>query len=208
VLAARIIIALQTIVSREIDPTQPAVVSIAQIHGGSAANIIPTEVEFSINLRYANEEVYQQMLEAIERICKGVAESAGLPADLAPEIEYGERANPPVFNDVGMSERGAGIMRGALGQDCVISMPFMTVAEDFALYRTGDPEVKIFLFWLGCNDPDFLASIKDKEPSELPEAIAGRAALHTPYFYPVPEPTIKSGIRAVSSMALDLLKSR
>lgn len=207
VLAARIILTLQTVVSREIDPREPAVLSICEVHGGTAANIIPTEVELTLNLRFASDAVKDQMLEVIDRICRGEAMAAGLPQDLWPELDKSVAANPPVYNDPELAERVAAVFRKTLGDDNVVEVPLFMGSEDFALFRHGDPPVPIFLFWLGINDPEFLRQLAGKDMRDLDERSAGRLALHTPYIFAVHEPAIKTGVLAVCSSLLVLMRT-
>lgn len=204
VIAARLILALQTIVSREIDPNEPAVITVGEIHGGTAANIIPDEVALKLNLRFANDAVMNHMLEAIERECRGIAISAGLPETLWPVIERSNKVNPPVFNDSELTGRVTAKFREFLGEDKVVTIPLVTASEDFALFRDGEPPVKTLLFWLGITDPEFIQSVKGREGA-LTESEAGRLALHTPYMRAEQEPSIKTGVGAMCTAVLDLL---
>ena len=205
VIAARLILALQTIVSREIDPNELAVITVGEIHAGTAANIIPNEVKLKLNLRFATNEVMEQMLAAIERECRGIAISAGLPEALMPVVEHLNEPNPPVYNDPELVQRGITVFKRVLGEGNVFPIPLVTASEDFAFFRRDEPKIEAFLFWLGFTDPDFFKSIADMAPEEISAEEAGRLALHSPYCYPLPEPTIKTGITAVSAAVLDIL---
>ena len=99
VLAARTIMALQTIVSREINPFDPAVVTIGSIHGGSKHNIIPDEVNMQLTTRFFKDEVHQQIKKALLRIPRGIAISAGVPEEKLPIVEFVDDLTPPVAND-------------------------------------------------------------------------------------------------------------
>ena len=207
VIAARLILALQTIVSREIDPNEMTVITVGEVHGGTAANIIPNEVKLKLNLRFASSEVMEQMMAAIERECRGIAISAGLPEELMPVVERANDPNPPVYNDPELVGRSTAVFKRVIGEANVFPIPLITASEDFAFFRREDePKVQAFLFWLGFTDPEFFNSIADKAPEELSEKEAGRLALHTPYCYPLPEPTIKTGVTTVSAAVLDILR--
>lgn len=206
VLAARMILALQTVISRELDQREPAVLTIGQIHGGTAPNIIPTEVRFTINLRFTSDEIYEQMMEAIKRQCRGIAVSAGLPESLMPVIKASGNPNPSVYNDPELTRLVVDAFGKILGAENVVRSELFMASEDFALFRYGEPPVKIVLFWLGINDPEFLRSVEGKKLSELDEKTAGRLALHTPYICSLPEPSIKTGVKAFCVTVLDLMK--
>jgi amidohydrolase len=204
VMAARLVMALQTIVSREIDPNEPAVITVGEIHGGTAANIIPDEVQLKLNLRFANEAVMNQLLEAIERECRGIAVATGLPENLQPLIERSNEVNPPVFNDPELTDRVTAKFREYLGDDRVFTIPLVTASEDFALFRDGEPPIKTFLFWLGITDPEFIRSISGRA-GRLTEEEAGRITLHTPYVRPEQEPAIKTGMGAMCTAVFELM---
>ena len=204
VFTARQNLSLQTILIRKIDPNEPAVITVGEIHGGTAANIIPDEVTLKLNLRFANDAVMNHMLKAIERECRGIAISAGIPEKLWPVIEHSNEINPPVFNDPEVTGRATAKFREFLGESKVVTIPLVTASEDFALFRDGEPRVKTFLFWLGITDPEFIESIGGRG-EELTEAEAGRLALHTPYMRAEQEPSIKTGVGAMCAAVLDLL---
>ena len=121
VLASQIVLALQTVVSRETRPGDPAVVTVGAIHGGSKHNIIPDSVHLQLTLRSYTEEVRQNTLAAIRRICKGLADGAGLPPELHPQVVVANEFTPALFNDPKLTERlGRGhptLARGIAGAD-------------------------------------------------------------------------------------------
>ncbi|MCC5943757.1 MAG: amidohydrolase, partial [Bernardetiaceae bacterium] len=149
VLASRIVLALQTIVSREISPLNPAVVTVGSIHGGTKHNIIPSEVNLELTLRSYSEEVREQTIAAIARIIKYTALSAGLTEEKLPKMEVIGNSLPAVFNNHDLSERLYKANAKTLGDDKISWVEPVMAAEDFSLYGRTDEAVPITLFWLG-----------------------------------------------------------
>lgn len=198
VTAARVILALQTVVSREISPLDPAVVTVGSIHGGSRHNIIPEEVELELTVRTYQSEVRRQVLEAIERIVTNIVRSAGIPEERAPVIHVREDEHTPsVYNDPKLMERLVKVWQKTLGKENVIPVDPVMAGEDFARYSLEDHSIPCCLFWLGAVDPDAMEASK-KSGKALPP-------LHSPHFAPLPEPTIRTGVKALSSAVLDLM---
>ena len=198
VLAAQIVLGLQTIVSRENSPLDPAVITVGSIHGGTRYNIIPDEVNLQLTVRAYKEEVRQKLLAAIERVTKGIASSAGIPAELAPIIKVSEtEVTTATYNDPALTERLAAVFVKALGQENVIKAGPVMGSEDFG-YFSLDQKIPTMMFWLGAVDPLKVKQRKDGG-SALP-------SLHSPLFAPVPEPTLRTGVKAMTSAVLELLK--
>ncbi|MBA3513506.1 MAG: amidohydrolase [Pyrinomonadaceae bacterium] len=198
VLAAQIVLGLQTIVSRENSPLDPAVISVGSIHGGTRYNIIPDEVNLQLTVRAYKEEVRQKLLAAIERVTKGIAGAAGIPAELAPIFKVSEtEVTTATYNDPGLTERLAAVFVKALGQENVIMAAPVMGSEDFG-YFSLDQKIPTTMFWLGAVDPLKVKQRKDGG-SALP-------SLHSPLFAPVPEPTLRTGVKAMTSAVLELLK--
>ncbi|OGV50985.1 MAG: hypothetical protein A2017_13995 [Lentisphaerae bacterium GWF2_44_16] len=210
VLSAEIIMALQTILSRELAPGIPSVVTVSSIHGGTAFNIIPDKVELSLSVRYPSPEVRDKILSAIKRICEGSAVAAGLPDALMPLVSYQmEKEYIPLYNNIELSRKAGTVFEKTFGKDKVFPAPFMTWAEDFAFYSHENPPIPTFFYFIGANDPLFLESIKGKAITELdPVSAAGRLTLHSPYFAPSPENTIKTGVAAMCAAVLELMKKK
>jgi hippurate hydrolase len=196
VVAAQVVMALQTIVSRENSPLDPAVVTVGSIHGGTRYNIIPDEVNLQLTVRTYKEEVRKRVLASIERIVKGVATAAGIPEDRAPTVKVAEGTGP-TYNDPQLNERLAGVFRKALGEENVVQMPPIMASEDFG-YFSLDQKIPATLFWLGASDP-----LKVKAHRETGAALPG---LHSALFAPVPESTLRTGVKAMTSAVLDLMK--
>ena len=196
VVAAQVVMALQTIVSRENSPLEPAVVTVGSIHGGTRYNIIPDEVNLQLTVRTYKEEVRKHILASIERIVKGVAMTAGIPEDRAPEVKVAEGTGS-TYNDPQLIERLVGTFKQALGDENVVKMPPIMASEDFG-YFSMDHKIPTTIFWLGASDP---AKVKASRESGVP-----LPGLHSALFAPVPEPTLRTGVKAMTSAVLDLMK--
>jgi hippurate hydrolase len=198
VLAAQVVMSLQTIVSRENSPLDPAVVTVGSIHGGTRYNIIPDEVNLQLTVRAYKEEVRQRILAAIERITKGVALAAGIPADRAPIVKISEtEVTTATYNDPVLTERVAGALIKALGQDKVVKASPVMGSEDFG-YLSLDHQIPAMMFWLGASDP---AKLQHSRETGTP-----MPSLHSALFAPVPEPTLRTGVKAMTTAVLELLK--
>jgi amidohydrolase len=196
VVAAQVVMALQTIVSRENSPLDPAVVTVGSIHGGTRYNIIPDEVNLQLTVRTYKEEVRRKVLASIERIVKGVAATAGIPEDRAPSVKVSEGTGA-TYNEPQLVERLVAVFKQALGEENVVKMPPIMASEDFGNFSL-DHKIPTTIFWLGASDP-----AKVKESRESGVALPG---LHSALFAPVPEPTLRTGVKAMTSAVLDLMK--
>ncbi len=198
VLAARIVLALQTIVSREISPLEPAVVTVGAIHGGTKHNIIPPEVKLELTLRSYTEAVREQTLAAIRRIIRHTALSAGMSEDRLPVLEIEGNSLPAVDNDAALTEQLYLAVGEALGKDRIQWTTPVMGAEDFSLYGRTPERVPISLFWLGAVSEQTIAA-HQKAGTPLP-------SLHSPYFAPDPGPTLRNGTQAMLTVVQTLLK--
>jgi amidohydrolase len=196
VLAAQTVLALQTIVSRETDPTQPAVVTVGSIHGGTKHNIIPDEVRLQLTLRSYSDEVRQHTLDAIKRITRGLAEAAGIPQDRLPTVTFNE-SSPATFNNPELSQRLGNVFKSTFGAEQMVSTNPIMGAEDFGLFGRTEHKIPICIFWLGTVDPD-----RFKEHQRTGKSLP---ALHSSQFLPVIEPTLKTGVTAMTAAVLELL---
>jgi hippurate hydrolase len=198
VLAARIVLTLQTIVSRETRPVEPAVVTVGSIHGGTKHNIIPNEVKLQLTLRSYSDHVRQHTIAAIKRICRGEAIAAGLPDDLMPVITIQEdEFTPATYNDPALTRRVRTSLVNWLGADNVTAIDPEMGGEDFSQFGRTIEQVPICLFRVGAVDPALVAE-SQRTGVPLP-------SLHSSKFAPLPEPTIKTGVTALTGAALDLL---
>jgi hippurate hydrolase len=197
VVAAQVIMALQTIVSRENSPLDPAVVTVGSIHGGTRPNIIPDEVNLQLTVRAYREEVRQKLLAAIERITKGIALAAGIPEDRAPIVKVSEtEMTAATYNDPQLTERLTAVFVKALGQDNVVKMAPAMASEDFG-YLSLDQKIPSTDFSLGAVDP---AKVKRSHETGTP-----LPSLHSALFEPLPEPTLRTGIKALTVAVLELM---
>ncbi|HMA05224.1 MAG TPA: amidohydrolase [Methanomicrobiales archaeon] len=200
VLAARVVLALQTIVSREIDPREMAVLTVGAIHGGTKHNAIPDEVVLRVNIRYNSDAVRDRMLASIDRIVKGIALSAGVPEELAPVIRRPGETTPPMVNDPLLTEQVREILASVLGAENVLLIPQLTGSEDFSVFSNGSPAPAICYLRLGAADPRDLEESR-KTGRDLPY-------LHSSRFAPPPDPTIRVGAIALAAAVNGLLAPR
>ena len=201
VLAARIVLSLQTIVSRETRPVDPVVITVGSIHGGTKHNIIPDEVKLQLTLRSYTDAVRHHTIEALKRVCRGEAIAAGIPEDRMPVISITEAEfTPATYNDPALTRRVRSALTTWLGADNVKSIDPEMGGEDFSRYGRTEEKVPICMFRLGAVDP---AKVEASARSG-----AALPSLHSSKFAPLPEPTIKTGIAAMTGAALDLLAKR
>jgi len=197
--AAQVIVALQSIVSREVSPLDSAVVTVGAIHGGTKRNIIPEQVKLLLTVRAYKEEVRQKLLASIERIAVNTALAAGIPKELAPTVEvlHGE-STPATYNDPALTRRLEETCQRVLGAQNVTTRQQVMGSEDFGQFGLANREIPCCIFWLGAVDPAKVAHSKATgEP--LPY-------LHSGWYHPLPEPTLRTGVKAMSSIVMDLLK--
>jgi amidohydrolase len=198
VVAAQVILALQTIVSREDWPLDPVVVTVGSIHGGTKHNIIPDEVDLQLTVRAYKEDVRKRVLASIERITKGIAMAAGIPEDRAPIVKFSDtQVTSATYNDPQLTERLAASFVKSLGQDNVVKLEPVMMSEDFG-YLSLEQKIPAVLFTLGAVDPAKVRLSK--------ETGTRLASLHSALFEPLPEPTLRTGIKAMTSAVLDLMK--
>jgi hippurate hydrolase len=197
VIAAQVVLALQTIVSREIKPLEPAVVTVGSIHGGTKHNIIPDEVKMQLTLRSYSDEVRAQTLSALHRIVKGIAEAAGVPPERLPVVKVQDEFTPATYNDPKLVERLVPVFTKTLGAQNVTRAEPVMGGEDFGQYGRVEPKIPICMFWLGTVDENKLAESR-RNGTGLP-------SLHSSEFAPAAEPAIKTGILAMAAAVLDLL---
>jgi len=200
VVAAQVVLALQTIVSRENSPLDPVVVTVGSIHGGTKHNIIPDEVDLQLTVRAYKEEVRKRVLASIERITKGIALAAGIPDDRLPIVKFSEtQVTAATFNEPQLTERMSAVFVKVLGNDNVVKLPPVMMSEDFG-YLSLDQKIPATLFTLGAVDP-----VKVKQSRETGTPLP---SLHSALFQPLPEPTLRTGIKAMTSAVLELMKKQ
>lgn len=201
VIASRIVLALQTITSRELSPLEPSVITVGSIHGGSKHNVISDEVKLQLTLRSYNPEVRLQQIAAIKRISKGIALSAGLDESLAPEVYVHEDESiPSTYNNPAQTNLVRSAIANAIGEENVLETEAVMAGEDFGLYGRTEQHVPITLFWLG-----------GVEPSQYDAAMQSGAtlpSLHSSKFAPDYKKALPTGITAMSNAAVALFNKK
>ena len=198
VLASQIVLSLQTIVSRKIDPLEPAVVTVGSIHGGLKHNIISEEVRLQLTLRSYSDEVREKTIDEIKKIVKGLGIAAGLPESKMPKVLLKDEYTPALYNDPEFSRKVLSFISEEIGDENVNEISAVMGGEDFARYGRQDPKIPSLLFWLGGTSKEDWKKFQNNE-IEL-------VSIHSPFFAPDPKPTITTGIKAMSASALGLLK--
>ncbi len=202
VLSAEIINMWQTIASREINPIDPVVVTVGSIHGGTKHNIIPDEVKMQLTVRSYKSEVREQVLSAIERIAKGCATAAGWPQDKLPDVKVlRDEFTPSTYNNPELTQRLLGVWKNSLGEKNVEIVDPTMGGEDFSEFSLPDHSIPAVDFHVGAVAPEKIAAAKKPGAPPLP-------SLHSSKFAPVPEPTIRTGLVAMTSAVLDLMKKK
>ena len=194
VIAARTILALQTIVSREVKPGEMAVVTVGYILAGRKNNIIPDQAEMGLTVRTHKQDVRAQILAAIARITKGEAAAAGAPRE--PSIDR-YQGDDSVYNDPALAQRLRVPLGAALGKDNVVTAEPIATSEDFSYYvEQGIPG---FYFSLGGANPEKFAEAK-AAGTMLPSN-------HSPFFAPDVDPSLHTGIAAEVAVLRNLLNA-
>lgn len=191
VIAAKLVVDLQTIISREVKPIEPAVITVGAIEGGTKHNVIGDDCRLQLTVRSYSPEVRSQLALAITRKAKAAAMSAGAPE---PEILISE-GTPSLYNDPQLTERVAAIASRVIGSENVQPSDPTMGGEDFSRY--GQAGIPIFMYKLGAVSQERLAEFEQQGTSP--------PSLHSPRFYPTPEPTLQTGISTMGAVALDLL---
>lgn len=197
VMSAEFILALQTIVSRQENPTDPAVVTVGDIHGGTKRNIIPNEVKLELTARAFTDQARAVILDGVRRTAQGVAVAAGVPEDRAPVVTVLDNESTPVlYNDPALTARIRAALVDSLGSQNVSDERRIMVSEDFGIFGL-DRKIPTVMFWLGAMDPEEFATA----------TAAGKLlpGMHSSRFEPLAEPTLRTGVVAMTSAALALL---
>jgi len=197
VLASQIVLALQTIISRELKPGTAAVVTVGTIHGGLKRNIISDEVKLELTLRAFDEKVMTQLIESIRRNCKGIAQAAGVPDDRLPIVTVTPESVPATINDSTLTRRLTSAFKEWLGDAQVKLTPPAPGGEDFAEFGRTRERVPICLWWVGATD---LNKFSESERTGVPVA-----SNHSATFAPVPEPTLKTSVTSMTAAVLEIM---
>jgi hippurate hydrolase len=197
VIASNIVLKLQTIVSREISPLEPVVVTVGSIHGGTRPNIIPNEVKMELTLRYYSDEAIEKVIASIRRISESASRSAGMPEDQLAEVIIEDAETPPVLNNPELTGKVMRFASESIGRENITSVNPAMVGEDFGKYGHTPEELPINLIWLGSTSTELMKSLKAKGEAPLP--------LHSPDLVPDYEKTIETGIRVMVGNLMGLL---
>jgi hippurate hydrolase len=198
VLGARIVGALQTLVSREINPLDSAVVTVGSFHGGTKHNIISDEARLQLTVRSFSQEVRAHLLEGIARIARGEAIAAGLPDNLMPVVTVRDGdITPATINTPALTQSTAALFRAHFGEARVQVTPPVMGGEDFSRYNIADPRIESFIFWVG-GVPQARWDATHGDPAQLP-------SLHSPFWAPDAEKVISTATEAMTVAAMGVL---
>lgn len=197
VLAAETVLAIQTISSREISPLDPVVVTVGSIHGGTKRNVIPDQVVLQLTVRTYKPEVREKVLAALRRIAKGLAEAAGIPQNRMPIVTLSQtERGDALYNDPALAARMAKVWEKAFGKENVLKIPPEMVSEDVGHFGL-DRKIPVLQFRIGAVAPALMKEHMDTGKPLPP--------LHSALFAPLPEPTIRTGVKAMTLAVLDLM---
>ncbi|MCA0977808.1 amidohydrolase [Qipengyuania flava] len=201
VLASAIVMKLQTVVSRNSSPLDPAVITVGSFHSGAKHNIISDEAKLQLTVRSYSDESRKLLLDGIRRVARGEAITAGLPEELYPVITVEDPYTPSTFNDPDFTERMAASFRERFGEEAVVPTPAVMGGEDFSQFRRAAPEdVKSMIFWISGTPAEMLTALKE-DGQALP-------SLHSPFWAPDAEAVVRTGAEALASAALDLMPAQ
>ena len=196
VMGSMAVLGYQTLISRTVDPQEPAVITVGAFQAGDVNNVIPDSATLKVNLRWFDPKVRDEMVEGVKRITDGIAVAAGVPKDRMPKYTMKGHAGP-VVNDAGASRRAEAALERALGKDKVLpGLPPVMGSEDFQNLAAPHPTIKILLIWIGCGPANVQ---EDMKKGLMP------VANHNPKFK-VELPAISAGTKANATVVLDFLK--
>ena len=198
VMSAQFINAIQTIVSRQTPPQDPAVVTVGSIHGGTKRNIIPDQVTMLLTIRAFSDQVKSNIVAEITRTAQGVALAAGVPENRSPIVTNHENEGVPVtYNDPQLAATLKPVFVRVLGADNVLEPHPEMGSEDFGLLGLENHQIPVFMLRVGAVAPEKMAESK-RTGQPLP-------SLHSSLFAPLPEPTIRTAVIVMTSAVLDLM---
>ena len=198
VIASSIVMRLQTLVSRETDPQDAAVVTVGSFHAGAKHNIIPDEARLQLTVRSYSDETRKRLLDGIARIAKAEAQAAGMPEDKMPVVTVEDPYTPSTYNDPGFTEKVADGFRQRFGDDRVVKVPPVMGGEDFSQFKRADPDnVQSFIFWVG--------GVPQEEFEAAQRGEATLPSLHSPFWAPDAEKVIFTAAEAMAGAVLELI---
>ena len=198
VLASAIVMKLQTVVSRNSSPLDPAVITVGSFHAGAKHNIISDEAKLQLTVRSYSDASRQQLLDGIRRVARGEAITAGLPENMMPEITVEDPYTPSTFNDPGFTEAIAAGFKQRFGDERVMEWPAVMGGEDFSQFRRAAPDdVQSMIFWISGTPQPMLEAL-ERDGTPLP-------SLHSPFWAPDAEKVIATGAEALAGAAIELM---
>ena len=197
VLASRIVGALQTLVSRELDPQEPAVVTVGSFQSGAKHNIISNKATLLLTVRSYSDETRQKLLTGIARIAKGEAIAAGLPEDLMPEVEIQDEYTPATFNTPEVTQQMVALFQQRFGQERVKAIKASMAGEDFGRYYRADQSIQSLIFWVG--------GVPQQEWQQAQQNGTKLPSLHSPLWAPQADQVIATATEALTAATLKLL---
>ncbi len=198
VIASQIVLALQTLVARELSPFEPGVVTVGSFHAGTKHNIISDEARLQLTVRADDAAVRDKLLAGIRRIAENVGRAAGLPDDRLPEVTAPLASTPPTRNEPALTARLRGVLARHFGAERLSSRPRVGMgAEDFAYFLDVDPPVPGVYFRVGGTPAEAFATAAAGGPP-VP-------AHHSPLFKIAPRPAVVNGVEAMTVAVLELL---
>ncbi|GAA0733235.1 amidohydrolase [Sphingomonas japonica] len=198
VLGARIVMALQTLVSREVDPQSPAVVTVGSFRAGSKHNIIADEAVLLLTVRSYTDAVRKQLLDGIARIARGEAIAAGIPEDRMPVVTVKDEFTPSTYNTPQLSETMRAVFAARFGDARVVDPGAVMGGEDFGRFHLADPSIESLMLWVG-GVPQAKWQTAQKDGSALP-------SLHSAKWAPDAETVVATATEAMTAAALEVLK--
>lgn len=198
VLGARIVSALQTIVAREVDPLDSAVVTVGSFQGGTRHNIIPDSALLLLTVRSYTPAVRKQLLDSIARIAKGEAVAAGVPEDRMPQVTVREPFTPPAVSTPEFAGKLKSLFTARFGAARVQEVAPVMAGEDFGRYHIADPKIQSVIYWVGGVPQDQWDAAQKRGGTGLP-------SLHSPKWAPDAEKVIGTAAEAMTAAALDVL---
>jgi amidohydrolase len=198
VLASRIVGALQTLVSRELDPQDPAVVTVGSFHAGAKHNIISDNATLLLTVRSYSDSTRQKLLDGIARIVKGEAIAAGMPESLMPEVILKDEYTPATFNTPAFTEQMAVLFKQRFGEERVVSTPAVMGGEDFGRFYRADKNIKSLIFWVG--------GVTQANWDKAQKGELNLPSLHSPYWAPEADAVINTATQALTSAAMQIMR--
>jgi amidohydrolase len=200
VLASRLVTTLQTLVARELDPLDSAVVTVGSFHAGTKHNIISDEARLQLTVRSYTPEIRRQLLDGIARMARGEAIAAGIPEDRMPQISIEENYTPATVNTDDLTRATAARFVEHFGAERVREVRPIMAGEDFSQFHLADRNIESLIFWVG-GVPQAQWDRAQREGTVLP-------SLHSPFWAPDPDPTISTAVEALVVASLGVLQRR